>query len=258
MSWQAYVDTNLLGSGSVTAAGIYDLQGNPWAYSAGFAAQIAEVAAVSGHMHTGDPSGLAGTGVVVAGVKYMYVQGSGDEVYGKKGNEGVAFCKCAHARLSTAQRDDPRASATTRPTPPFLSVTAHRAPLLPPLVAIAQATPASSSPTTMTKSSPARAGLRWPSSPTSSRSRASKRPRYRRGHAFLLSVAPQLAADTQDAQHPRSTVCGYMRDEARGARPPRGHLPAVLRGRGHASASLERQPHKCSLRVGGSVSGRSC
>ena len=63
MSWQAYVDSNLLASGMVTAAGIYDLQGNPWAYSAGFAAQVAEVAAVSGHMHTGDPSGLAGTGV---------------------------------------------------------------------------------------------------------------------------------------------------------------------------------------------------
>ena len=63
MSWQAYIDSNLLASGMVTAAGIYDLQGNPWAYSAGFAAQIAEVAAVSGHMHTGDPTGLAGTGV---------------------------------------------------------------------------------------------------------------------------------------------------------------------------------------------------
>ena len=37
MSWQVYVDTNLLSSGMVTAAGIYDLQGNPWAYSAGFA-----------------------------------------------------------------------------------------------------------------------------------------------------------------------------------------------------------------------------
>jgi len=78
----------------VTAAGIYDLQGNPWAYSAGFAAQIAEVASVSAHMHTGDPSGLAGTGIVVAGVKYMYVSGGADEVYGKKGNDGVVFAKC--------------------------------------------------------------------------------------------------------------------------------------------------------------------
>ena len=37
MSWQAYVDANLVGTGTVTAAGIYDLQGNPWAYSPGFA-----------------------------------------------------------------------------------------------------------------------------------------------------------------------------------------------------------------------------
>ena len=74
MSWQAYVDDNLLKSGMVTAAGIYDPAGNPWAYSPGFAAQIAEVASVSGHM-AADPTALAATGVVVAGVKYMYVSG---------------------------------------------------------------------------------------------------------------------------------------------------------------------------------------
>merc|ERR1719197_527053 len=37
---------------------------------------------------------LAGTGVVVAGVKYMFVRGDENEVYGKKGQEGVVFCKC--------------------------------------------------------------------------------------------------------------------------------------------------------------------
>lgn len=93
MSWQAYVDSNLLASGTVTAAGIYDLAGNPWAYSAGFAAQIAEVASVSGHM-AADATALAATGVVVAGVKYMFVSGDAEEVYVKKGNEGVVFCKC--------------------------------------------------------------------------------------------------------------------------------------------------------------------
>merc|ERR1719502_2106602 len=94
MSWQAYVDNNLLASGQCTAAGIYDHTGNPWAYSAGFAAQVAEVHSVAGHMASGDPSGLAGTGVVIAGVKYMYVSGSAEEVYAKKGNTGVVFCKC--------------------------------------------------------------------------------------------------------------------------------------------------------------------
>ena len=36
MSWQGYVD-NLISGGKVQAAGIYDLQGSPWAYSPGFA-----------------------------------------------------------------------------------------------------------------------------------------------------------------------------------------------------------------------------
>jgi len=104
MSWQAYVDDNLLASGMVTAAGIYDLQGNPWAYSAGFAAQIAEVNAVSAHM-AAEPAALAATGVVVAGIKYMYVSGEAQEVYGKKGNEGVVFCKCNTCILVATHSD---------------------------------------------------------------------------------------------------------------------------------------------------------
>uniref|UniRef100_A0A6U9CQC2 Profilin n=1 Tax=Emiliania huxleyi TaxID=2903 RepID=A0A6U9CQC2_EMIHU len=93
MSWQTYVDTNLVGTGMVTSAGIYDLQGNPWAYSAGFAAQVAEVAAVSGHFAA--PSGLAATGATVAGVKYMFVRGEENaEIYVKKGAEGVVFYRC--------------------------------------------------------------------------------------------------------------------------------------------------------------------
>lgn len=36
-SWDAYITTNLIGSQAVTCAGIYDLAGNPWAYSDGFA-----------------------------------------------------------------------------------------------------------------------------------------------------------------------------------------------------------------------------
>ena len=70
MSWQQYVDSNLVGTGTVTSAGIYDKAGNPWAYSAGFAAQVAEVKVVARASATGDPSCLAGTGAVVAGVKY--------------------------------------------------------------------------------------------------------------------------------------------------------------------------------------------
>ena len=93
MSWQAYVDVNLLGTGNVTAAGIYDLKGNPWACSAGFAAQVEEVAAVSDHFAT--PPDLAATGVTIAGVKYMFVRGyENEDIYVKRGNTGVCFRRC--------------------------------------------------------------------------------------------------------------------------------------------------------------------
>lgn len=36
MSWQAYVDTNLLGTGKVQKAAIFGLDGSQWATSAGF------------------------------------------------------------------------------------------------------------------------------------------------------------------------------------------------------------------------------
>mmetsp|Transcript_223 Transcript_223/g.575 ORF Transcript_223/g.575 Transcript_223/m.575 type:complete len:770 (-) Transcript_223:592-2901(-) len=92
-SWQPFVDVNLVGTGMVTAAGIYDLQGNPWAYSAGFAAQVAEVAAVSARFSM--PTALAATGVTIAGVGYMFVRGEENaDIYVKKGHEGVYFWRC--------------------------------------------------------------------------------------------------------------------------------------------------------------------
>ena len=48
MSWQEYVDTQLINPEPkvADAAGIYDLQGNPWAYSAGFAVSSAHTTTV--------------------------------------------------------------------------------------------------------------------------------------------------------------------------------------------------------------------
>ena len=36
MSWQGYVDSNLVGSGKVQKAGIFGVDGSTWASSAGF------------------------------------------------------------------------------------------------------------------------------------------------------------------------------------------------------------------------------
>jgi hypothetical protein len=46
-------------------------------------AQVAEVKAVSDAM-AADPDALAGTGVTIAGVKYMYISGDKQQVYAKK------------------------------------------------------------------------------------------------------------------------------------------------------------------------------
>ena len=108
MSWQTYVDAALVGTGMVTAAGIYDLDGNPWAYSAGFTAQIDEVALVSRCMvgpkegmavpedkFPRDLDALAAWRPTVAGMSYTYIQGDEHEVYVKQGSCGVVFCRCA-------------------------------------------------------------------------------------------------------------------------------------------------------------------
>ena len=111
MSWQQYVDANLVGTGTVPSAGIYDKAGNPWAYSAGFAAQVAEVKVVADALATGDPSCLAGTGAVVAGVKYMFVRGDADSVYVKKGAEGVYFFMCNTCVVVAYHNDKVQAGA---------------------------------------------------------------------------------------------------------------------------------------------------
>ena len=44
MSWQQYVDKRL--TEGCKEAGIYDLQGNPWAYSPGFAVRLLTLVAL--------------------------------------------------------------------------------------------------------------------------------------------------------------------------------------------------------------------
>ena len=60
---------------------------------------------------TGDPSSLAGTGAVVAGVKYMFVRGDADSVYVKKGAEGVYFFMCNTCVVVAYHNDKVQAGA---------------------------------------------------------------------------------------------------------------------------------------------------
>lgn len=92
MSWQAYVDTNLVGSKKVTQAAIIGLDGNAWAKSAGFNVTPAEgKAIVAGFTN---PASLRATGLRAAGVKYMFLRDDpGRTLIGKKGAAGIHCTK---------------------------------------------------------------------------------------------------------------------------------------------------------------------
>merc|ERR1711879_623596 len=80
MSWQTYVDTNLVGTGAVTQAAIIGHDGNTWATSAGFAVS---------------PS----NGFELAGTRYVTIRADDRSVYGKKGSAGVITVKTSKAIL---------------------------------------------------------------------------------------------------------------------------------------------------------------
>ena len=93
MSWQPYVD-HAVASGMATKGGIYDLQGNAWAFSKGFYAIPAEIAVIAAHFP--DPEGLKATGAIVSGVRYGFASGERNrEIYLRNRDAGVVFCKCA-------------------------------------------------------------------------------------------------------------------------------------------------------------------
>jgi profilin len=94
--WQAYVDNNLVKSGHITKAGIFGLDGNPWAQSPGLGVQPAQVKAlVAGFA---DSSKLTGEGGLHLGAeKYIVLRADNRSVYGKKGSNGVVAVKTKQA-----------------------------------------------------------------------------------------------------------------------------------------------------------------
>jgi len=95
MSWQAYVDTNLLGTKKVNQGAILGLDGNVWAKSSGLNITPAEgKLIVSGFSNN---SQFQEKGLNVGGVKYMFLRAQDHSVIGKKGTGGVHISKTGKA-----------------------------------------------------------------------------------------------------------------------------------------------------------------
>jgi len=91
MSWQAYVDDQLMSTKMVTHAVICGHDGNIWAQSAGFTVTPEELKGLIAKF--GNEDSMAQTGINVAGTKYMYLSSTDKVIRAKKGTSGVHVIK---------------------------------------------------------------------------------------------------------------------------------------------------------------------
>ena len=91
MSWQAYVDQQLVGTGKVSRGAIFGLDGSTWAISPGFNVSADEVKKIIAGFS--DSGALLGSGIMCEGQKYMTLKADPRSVYGRKGNTGIVCVK---------------------------------------------------------------------------------------------------------------------------------------------------------------------
>ncbi|TFK66020.1 profilin [Pluteus cervinus] len=104
MSWQAYVDSNLVGSGKVSKAAIVGLSGGVWAQSSGFQLSTEEQhALINGFKN---PDTVQTSGVKLAGQKFFTLSVNDRSIYVKKAADGAVIVKTKQAIL-VAEYDAP-------------------------------------------------------------------------------------------------------------------------------------------------------
>ncbi|CAO3609305.1 unnamed protein product [Cunninghamella blakesleeana] len=97
MSWQNYVDSNLVGTGHVSQGAIIGAAGGVWAKSPNFNLTDSEVATLV--KNYGDLPKFREEGIHLAGQKYITIKSEDRSVYGKKGADGVCCVKTGQAIL---------------------------------------------------------------------------------------------------------------------------------------------------------------
>ncbi|KFY21089.1 hypothetical protein V491_03170 [Pseudogymnoascus sp. VKM F-3775] len=99
MSWQAYVDTSLVGSGHLDKAALISAVGDSvWAKTAGFEVKPEEMKNIVAALGGGAAADKLWTdGLYVAGERYVVFKVEGRSIYGRKGKEGVVIAKTTQA-----------------------------------------------------------------------------------------------------------------------------------------------------------------
>ncbi|KAI8086647.1 profilin [Halteromyces radiatus] len=97
MSWQQYVDNNLIGTGQVSEAAIYGLNGTLWAASANFKLSTPEInELIKGFS---DSDAIQASGIHINGIKYLTLRADDRSIYAKKGADGACVVKTNQAIL---------------------------------------------------------------------------------------------------------------------------------------------------------------
>ncbi|KAF8938312.1 profilin-1A [Dissophora ornata] len=97
MSWQAYVDGNLVGTGKVTKGAIFGLDGSLWATTPGFSVGTPEAQKlIAAFANTDD---IQANGLYLEGKKYFYLRNGDNSIYARLGAAGVTCVKTNMAVL---------------------------------------------------------------------------------------------------------------------------------------------------------------
>ena len=95
MSWQSYVDDQLLATNMVSQAAICGHDGNVWATTGGFAVSAGELKHIATNF--GNMSVMPMSGITVAGTKFMFLSANDRVMRGKKGTSGLHIMKTVQA-----------------------------------------------------------------------------------------------------------------------------------------------------------------
>merc|ERR1712126_733922 len=97
MSWQSYVDDQLISTNMIKNAVIAGHDGNIWASSTGFNVTAAELKVILDRYTNTDL--MAMNGLMVGGTKYMFLSANDRVIRGKKGTAGVHCIKTVQALI---------------------------------------------------------------------------------------------------------------------------------------------------------------
>ncbi|KZT55624.1 Profilin/allergen [Calocera cornea HHB12733] len=122
MSWQSYVDNQLVGSGKVSRAAILGLRGGVWATTNGFTISPEEQKAIIEVFN--DPTVAQDRGVRVSGYKFFTLVADKAKLYGERETKGIILYKTKQTVLVAeydAPIQNPEAASVTESLADYLT-----------------------------------------------------------------------------------------------------------------------------------------